>query len=81
MPYLKNGNCRDYIKQHPNADRLHIVRGFGMPVLSKYDLKPTQLYDISLGLVHLHSHQIVHGDLKGVGKLMDYNMRALLTNF
>lgn len=26
-----------------------------------------QLHDISLGLVHLHSQNIVHGDLKAVG--------------
>ena len=26
MPYLKNGNSRDYLQKHPNSDRLHIVR-------------------------------------------------------
>jgi hypothetical protein len=26
MPYLQNGNARDYLQEHPNADRLQIVR-------------------------------------------------------
>ena len=25
MPYLANGNARDYLQEHPNADRLQIV--------------------------------------------------------
>lgn len=63
MPLLKNGNCRDYLKQYPNGDRLQI------------------LYDISLALVHLHSHQIVHGDLKGLNILIDDSTKAVLCDF
>jgi hypothetical protein len=25
MPYLKNGNARDYLNEHPDGDRLNIV--------------------------------------------------------
>jgi hypothetical protein len=25
MPYLKNGNVRDYVQNHPDCDRLQIV--------------------------------------------------------
>jgi hypothetical protein len=25
MPYMKNGNARDYVQRHPNCDRLKIV--------------------------------------------------------
>lgn len=28
MPYLKNGNSRDYLQEHPNSDRLQIVSKF-----------------------------------------------------
>lgn len=33
MPFLKHGNCRDYLKQHPNSHRLQIVRSSRIPVL------------------------------------------------
>ena len=65
MPYLKNGNAREYLQKHPNGNRLHIVhtlRLYSGRLLTSY----FQLYGVSLGLVHLHSHQIVHGDLKAV---------------
>ena len=26
MPYLENGNARDYVRSHPECDRLRIVR-------------------------------------------------------
>ena len=67
MPYLKNGNCRAFLQQHPDTSRLQIVRD--LTVISLFWLVMTwhKLYDVSLGLVHLHSHQIVHGYLKGVG--------------
>jgi hypothetical protein len=26
MPYMQNGNARDYVQRHPNCDRLKIVR-------------------------------------------------------
>ena len=25
IPYLRNGNSRDYLEQHPNGDRMQIV--------------------------------------------------------
>ena len=68
MPYLKHGNAREYLLQHPNSDRLQIVSisNICIFVLTGYEHEPLQLHDISLGLVYLHSHHIVHGDLKAV---------------
>ena len=68
MPYLANGNARDYLQEHPNTDRLQIVcmSHVCIFVLALFDGTYVQLHGISLGLVHLHSHQIVHGDLKAV---------------
>jgi len=80
MPYLKNGNCKDYLQENPNADRLQIVSSTNMLsalAWSHYDAM-YQLYEISLGLVHLHSIRIVHGDLKGVSFLMYRTTHALL---
>jgi serine/threonine protein kinase len=70
MPYLRNGNVKDYLIEHLNKDRLQIVRwskalSLPRPVMMQY----FQLHEISLGLDHLHSHQIVHGDLKAVSGL------------
>ena len=45
-------------------------------MVSKY----VQLYGISLGLVHLHSHRIVHGDLKAVRILMGHDMQCSAYN-
>ena len=30
MPYLQNGNARDYLREHPNGDQLQIVRTLGI---------------------------------------------------
>ena len=68
MPYLTNGNVRDYLLEHPSTDRLPIVR---MPtfvtLFCQIITSHSQLHHISLGLVYLHLNQIVHGDLKAVG--------------
>ena len=67
MPYLENGNARHYLQKHPDHDRLQIVRlsNFHVRVLPTFTIH-MQLHGISLGLVHLHSRGIVHGDLKAV---------------
>ena len=69
MPYLANGNVQNYLQEHPNADRLQIVC-MSHPMFVSLSwlilMVHVQLHGISLGLVHLHSHQIVHGDLKAV---------------
>jgi serine/threonine protein kinase len=66
-PYLENGNARHYLQKHPDRDRLQIVRlsNFHVLVLLMFTVY-MQLHGISLGLVHLHSHGIIHGDLKAV---------------
>jgi serine/threonine protein kinase len=66
MPYMRNGNSRDYLQQHPNSDRLQIVCIFNIHAFALAQCDNLQLHGISLGLVHLHSLQIVHGDLKAV---------------
>ena len=68
MPYLINGNARTYIQNNSDCDRQKIVRS----QLLGYRLHNNihKLYHVSLGLVYLHSHNIVHGDLKLVCDLI-----------
>ena len=60
---MDNGNAMAYIQKHPTCDRLTIVRSFeAFWCISDEG----QMYHVSLGLVYLHSKNIVHGDLKAV---------------
>lgn len=40
-----------------------------------------QIHHVSLGLTHLHAHNVIHGDLKAVNILIDDGPRALLSDF
>lgn len=66
MPYLKNGNVRDYIRRYPDCDRLLIVSQRYVYWSLEVLIINGQLHHISLGVAHLHSLNIVHGDLKAV---------------
>ena len=65
MPYFKNGNARHYLQTRLECDRLPIVRELSGVIATVVHVK-MQIYDISLGIAHLHSISIVHGDLKAV---------------
>jgi serine/threonine protein kinase len=73
---MTGGELLEYICAYPSADRLSLVSSGG--VLLENTLTPCQLSDVADGLVYLHSHGIVHGDLKGVRK-MGKCSRNLLT--
>ena len=79
MPFMKNGNARDYVRNYPSCDRLQIVC-----LLFFVDFWPIpdgliQLHHVSLGLVYLHSRQIVHGDVKAVNIAYYVQLRAFLS--
>ena len=40
-----------------------------------------QIHHVSLGLTHLHTYNVIHGDLKAVNILIDDGPRALLSDF
>ncbi|KZP08700.1 kinase-like protein [Athelia psychrophila] len=63
MPYLKNGNARDYIQKYPERNRAAI------------------LHQAALGLLYLHSVNIIHADLKGYNILIDDSGKAVLCDF
>lgn len=65
MPYLKNGNARDYVGRNPQCNRLRIV----CVVVAFWVYIPKNFMQVrhaALGLLHLHTHRVVHGDIKAV---------------
>jgi len=68
---MSGGELSEYISTHPCADRLGLV-GRHRTVLY-YEIDNTlQLSDVADGLSYLHSHSVIHGDLKGVCKVQNY---------
>ena len=64
--WMPNGNVRQYVRDCPQADRLQLVCLSVSLWLSTFILTLRQLLDICHGLQFLHSHDVIHGDLKGV---------------
>jgi serine/threonine protein kinase len=62
-PYCREGDASKYLKKHPNADRMAIVRRiYTVPRPSL--IAVFQVKGIAAGLKYLHSQNVVHGDLK-----------------
>lgn len=66
--WMGNGDIKEYVKAHPNVNRLELVR-FSSNSLSPF--APTftqsmQLAGVTRGLMYIHDQGIVHGNLKGV---------------
>ncbi|KAK1231524.1 hypothetical protein PQX77_005356 [Marasmius sp. AFHP31] len=64
-PWMDRGNLAQYLK---STERKLVDH-------------QTLVYDVASGLAHLHSMNIVHGDLKGVNVLMTADERACITDF
>jgi len=64
--WMPNGNVRQYVQNHPEADRLQLVCPPAPLGRTAFILMSRQLLDICHGLQFLHSHDVIHGDLKGV---------------
>ena len=66
---MTNGNVNEFIKAHPNANKLELVCFlFGFSYFHGIDahLIAVQLSDVIKGLIYLHGQGIVHGNLNGV---------------
>ena len=62
--WMSGGDLPDYLKKNSDADRLKLVGA--PPVVSIPCSLQAQLSDVVEGLYHLHSCNVIHGDLKGV---------------
>jgi serine/threonine protein kinase len=65
MPYMKNGNARQYITTCLECNHLRLVSWPYQCCKILFDVR-IQLRGIALGLSYLHSRKVVHGDLKAV---------------
>ena len=65
--WMPNGNINQFVKAHPEVNRLRLVRPLLAPLLPSFrQLKNSQLAGVPKGLIYLHGNGMVHGDLKGV---------------
>ena len=75
--WMLGGDLPGFIKKHPDADRLKLVR-------PSYCFYPTltlvKLSDVTKGLCYLHSCNMIHGDLKGVRGYSNSRYTTMLTS-
>lgn len=65
--WMPNGDIQNYVREHSEVDRIQLVgRIVSIVVFRGFLHRIFQLLDICHGLQILHTHNIVHGDLKGV---------------
>jgi len=65
--WMVNGNINDFVKAHPDANRLELVSlSFRVSLFSLMVESFIELEGVARGLIYIHSQGMVHGDLKGV---------------
>jgi len=65
--WMANGNINDFVKAHPDANRLELVSSSPRILLPSLTVGPgIKLEGVASGLIYIHSQGMVHGDLKGV---------------
>jgi serine/threonine protein kinase len=67
--WMPGGELTEYLDVHPRADRVGLVCCHRATLDS--DLPLLQVSDVANGLSYLHSHGVIHGDLKGVREAQD----------
>ena len=72
---MPNGSLFEYLREHPDVDKLGLVRGYlrhCADLLMTQALYRYQLLDIAQGLAYLHQYNVVHGNLTGVGLILSF---------
>ena len=67
---MENDRITTYVKEHPEVDHIGLVSRFIVTVAIPFEHRIPQLWDVADGLHYLHSCNIIHGDLKGVSRLI-----------
>jgi len=74
--WMPGGELLEYIDTHPSVDRLSLVCFLRATLDGGLTLH--QVSDVADGLSYLHSHGVIHGDLKGVREALEHPQRVLI---
>ena len=74
---MPGGDLTEYIASHPDTDRISLVSDFLLHCTRRLLLR--QLSGVAEGLRHLHSYDIIHGELRGVRDCSWSRLTTLLT--
>ena len=77
--WMPGGTLAEYIKKNPGTDRLVLVGALLTVLMIISCLFHHQLSDVADGLSHLHSRNVIHGDLKGVCNYSKSRLTVVLT--
>lgn len=72
--WMPGGELVEYIERNPSADRLSLV-GLLPPYSVGWRPYLSQVSDVADGLSYLHSHGVIHGDLKGVREVSGSSLK------
>ena len=68
--WMQNGNISQFVSAHRDVNRFELVSlQFEFLLLPLLTRAYPQLAGAAEGLVHMHEHGMIHGDLKGVRTL------------
>jgi hypothetical protein len=63
MPWFDNGNVIDFIRQHPDIEKLSIVRLVPLSMIDIYLTLSVQVRQLVSAVAYIHSTEQIHGNI------------------